>query len=179
MLRVLRAEMSKWFLIHACSTRGISCIGLSHGCRTSCGGYTFSQSGNAEPPSPRLVAEISFIKQVFNMKFLQVAPTLPPFLSVCIGNNRAQCANVTGRWDIQLRTDHLRGDAPPAYLYQRSCNIHQHHRTTVQRLPISNEEMIDMALVSDSLEHLHECGSIRSAADLLNFTRLKCRFFSV
>ena len=73
---------------------------------------------NAEPPSPRLVAEISLTKQVFNMKFLQVAPTLPPFLSVCIGNNRAQCANVTGRWDIQLRTDHLRGDAPPAYLYQ-------------------------------------------------------------
>ena len=68
MLRVLRAEMSKWFLIHACSTRGISCIGLSHGCRTSCGGYTFSQSGNAEPPSPRLVAEISLIKQVLPMK---------------------------------------------------------------------------------------------------------------
>ena len=135
---------------------------------------------NAEPPSPRLVAEISLIKQVFNMKFLQVAPTLPPFLSVCIGNNRAQCASVTtGRWDIKLHNDHLRGDAPPAYQYQRSCNIHQHHRTTVQGLPISNEEMIDMALVSDSAGHLHKCGFVRSAADLRCFARLRCRLFSV
>ena len=50
---------------------------------------------NAEPPSPRLVAEISFIKQVFHMKFLQVAPTLPPFLSVQIDTIRAHRATET------------------------------------------------------------------------------------
>ena len=75
------------------------------------------------------------------MKFLQVAPTLPPFLSVCIGSiNRAQCANVTGRWDIQLHTDHLRGDAPPSYLHQRLRNTYQYHRTTVQRCQLQTED---------------------------------------